>query len=134
MFALSQYQDRVPQGGDRVPQGGPGERPEQDPAERLAAALGRIAVAVERREAMAAEVEATGARALRDVEAAAGQARLDAERAGSALREANAVPSVDLPVLVANLDALIVRLRDVLGESGAKEHPAGDPTHQGGAL
>nr|WP_321984924.1 hypothetical protein [uncultured Lichenicoccus sp.] len=124
MFALSQYQDSPHQDG-------PGER--QDPAERLAAALGRIAVAVERREAIAAEAEATGARALRDVEAAATQARLDAERAGTALREANATPSVDLPVLVANLDALIVRLRDVLGESVAEAHPVGDLTRQGGA-
>ncbi len=122
MFALSQYQDRPHQDGSD-------ERSQQDPAERLAAALSRIAVAVERREAMATEAEATGVRALRDVEAAAAQARLDAERAGSALREANATPSVDLPVLVANLDALIVRLRDVLGESGAQEHPAGDPAH-----
>ena len=115
---MSQYQDRPQQGASGTSL--------EDPAERLASALGRIAVAVERREAVAAESEAVSARALRDVEAAAAQARKDAEQAGTALREANAAPSVDLPVLVANLDALIVRLRDALGESGAQEHPADD--------
>ncbi len=58
---------------------------DQDPAERLAAALRRIAVGLERREA-AAELAAT--------------------RAGPA--------GAELPVIAASLDALIVRLRAML--------------------
>ena len=121
MVVLSQYQD------------GRGVESEQDPAERLASALSRIAVAVERREALAAEALASGERALRDVEAHAAQSRQEAERAGAALQEAVATPAVDVPVLAANLDALILRLRDVLGESATGEHPAGEPQQQGSA-
>jgi hypothetical protein len=66
----------------------------QDPAERLAAALRRIAVGIERREAeLAHQPPAPG--------------------------------STELPVVAANLDALIARLRAVLGDA-----PPGD--HQGG--
>ncbi len=61
---------------------------EQDPAERLAAALHRIAVGLERREA-AAEIAAATPRGP-------------------------APAGVELPVIAASLDALIVRLRAVL--------------------
>ena len=66
------------------------EPQDQDPAERLAAALRRIAVGLERREAAAdLELEAS-------------------------TRHAPAPGTAELPVIAASLDALIERLRGVL--------------------
>ena len=74
---------------------------DQDPAERLAAALRRIAVGIERREAAAA----------------ATQAALDAaSRASTMLQQPIPVEGGGPPVVVANIDSLIARLRAVLDE------------------
>ena len=82
---------------------------DQDPAERLATALRRIAVGIERREAVAA----------------ATQAALDAaSRAGAV--ERRPVDAVSLPAVAADLDALIGRLRTVLDSM-----PAGDERDRG---
>ena len=73
---------------------------EQDPAERLAAALRRIAVALERREA-ATELEAV-------------------------TRRAPTTAGAELPVIAASLDALIVRLRTMLEDMPAEPPRAAD--------
>jgi len=83
---------------------------DQDPAERLATALRRIAVGIERREAVAA----------------ATQAALDAaSRAGPVERRPDAaahpVEAVSLPAVAADLDALIGRLRTVLDSMPAAD-------------
>ena len=71
---------------------------DQDPAERLASALRRIAVAVERREASAA----------------ASQGAL--EGALQRARAAGPAAAGGTPAVAANLDALIARLRRVLDD------------------
>ena len=80
---------------------------DQDPAERLAAALRRIAVGIERREAVAA----------------ATQAALDAaSRASDTIHQPVAFEGAEHPVAsgspeaAANIDSLIARLRAVLDE------------------
>ena len=76
---------------------------EQDPAERLAGALRRIAIGIERREAVAAATQA----ALDGASRAAGQPPV-------AARTADRPPDAPLPAVAAELDALIGRLRSVL--------------------
>jgi hypothetical protein len=73
---------------------------DQDPAERLAAALRRIAVGIERREA----------------KAAATKAALDAASRSGAASPWPAAADDAQPAVVANIDSLIARLRAVLNE------------------
>ena len=75
---------------------------EQDPAERLAAALRRIAVGLERREAAA-------------------DLRLEA-----VTRSSPTTAGAELPVIAASLDALIVRLRTMLNGMPAEPPQAAD--------
>lgn len=76
---------------------------DQDPAERLAAALRRIAVGIERREAAAAATQAA-------LEAAS-------RRMAAFRSEATEHPVAGVaPLVAANIDSLIARLRAVLDE------------------
>ena len=76
---------------------------QQDPAERLAAALRRIAVGVERREASAAEAR----QALEAAREAVRQPVLKTEMAPPAVIQ-------DMPAVAASLDGLIARVRELL--------------------
>ena len=91
---------------------------DQDPAERLAAALNRIAVGVERREAAA-----SAARALTDTTSQA-----DAE-SWKDYRPPVPAESPVLPAVVVEIDALVSRLRHVLSEWP----PVSGSQHDGGS-
>lgn len=78
---------------------------DQDPAERLAAALRRIAVGIERREAAAAATQAALDAASRGTE--------DFQRPAAFEGAEHPVAN---PVVAANMDSLIARLRAVLDE------------------
>lgn len=93
----------------------------QDPAERLAAALRRIAVGIERREAVAASTQAALDAALRNE---------------SVFQRPPASEGAAPPAVVANIDSLIARLRAVLDELPAdrtRATPAPDAIQPGDA-
>ena len=96
---------------------------DQDPAERLASALRRIAVGIERREAVAAATQAALEAISRDGAAGDGAARDGAAPGVEGPLPAASLPIASLPGVAADLDALIRRLRVVLDGIPAAANP-----------